>query len=386
MSGNYGGKRKTQGSVMSVFVPRFTESWKKLPFSMLSIVGVLSVIGFIVLASADGGNVSRWALPQMVRFVVGCIMLLGICVIRLEAWMKYAYGLYAITIIMLIVVELMGHIGMGAQRWIDLGIIKLQPSELAKITVILTLARHFHNTPPTKYNKIQHLIIPLLIIALPVALILKQPNLGTATLLCGIAGWLMFASGIHRKYFIIGIVLVCASLPVGWQFMHDYQKQRVMTFLDPESDPLGSGYNITQSMIAIGSGGITGKGLMNGSQTQLDFLPEKQTDFIFTVLSEEFGFIGGATIIILYMFMILKIISIASHSKSLFGTLVAHGIAALLTLHMFINIGMVIGLLPVVGIPLPLLSYGGSIMISTMIALGLVCNVAINKELSLRAS
>ena len=188
---------------MSIFVPRFTESWKKLPVSLLSIVGVLSLIGFVVLASANGGDVGRWALPQMLRFIVGCVLLLGICAIRLEAWMKYAYGLYAITILMLIAVELMGHIGMGAQRWIDLGIIKLQPSELAKITVILTLARHFHNTPPIKYDKFRHLIIPIMIIALPVALILKQPNLGTATLLCGIAAWLMFASGIHRKYFII---------------------------------------------------------------------------------------------------------------------------------------------------------------------------------------
>lgn len=368
---------------MSIFVAQFSESWKNLPFSLIGIMLILASFGFIMLMSADGGNIHRWALPQMIRFALGIILLLGICITKLQAWMKYAYILYGLTILMLIAVEVMGHIGMGAQRWIDLGIIKLQPSELAKIAVILTLARHFHHTPPIKYSKPQHLIIPALIILLPVALILKQPNLGTATLLCGIAAWLMFASGIHRKYFIIALMLICASLPVVWHFMHDYQKQRVMTFLDPGSDPLGSGYNITQSIIAIGSGGITGKGLMKGSQTQLDFLPEKQTDFIFTVLSEEFGFIGGATLIFLYMFMILRIISIAHQSKSLFGTLVAHGVAALLTLHMFINIGMVMGLLPVVGIPLPLLSYGGSIMISTMIALGLVCNVYIHKDMKL---
>ncbi len=371
---------------MSIFVPRFGEAWKKMPYSLIGLTLTLAMIGFIMLASADGGDINKWALPQMIRFGLGCFLLLGICITKLDAWMKYAYLLYALTIIMLVAVEVMGHIGMGAQRWIDLGVIKLQPSELAKIAVILTLARHFHNTPPIKYDKPQHLIIPAIIILLPVGLILKQPNLGTATLLCGIAGWLMFASGIHRKYFIIAFILVCASLPIGWQFMHDYQKQRVMTFLDPGSDPLGSGYNITQSIIAIGSGGITGKGLMKGSQTQLDFLPEKQTDFIFTVLSEEFGFIGGATLIILYMCMILRIISIAHKSKSLFGTLVAHGVAALLTLHMFINIGMVMGLLPVVGIPLPLLSYGGSIMISTMIALGLVCNVYIHRDSKLRTS
>jgi rod shape determining protein RodA len=288
------------------------------------------------------------------------------------------------VVLLLIAVEVMGHIGMGAQRWISLGGVKLQPSELAKLTVILALARYFHHFPPSKYTGVHYLLLPAVLLAIPVVLILKQPNLGTATLLSGIAVWMLFAAGVHWRYFAIGLVCLAVALPVGWQHMHDYQKRRVMTFLDPESDPLGAGYNITQSMIAIGSGGLAGKGLMQGSQTQLDFLPEKQTDFIFTVLSEEFGFMGGALLILSFTAMVLYIIGIGYRSVSLFGTLVAHGIAAMLTLHLFINVGMVMGILPVVGIPLPLFSYGGSIMISILCAYGFAMNAWVYRDTRLK--
>lgn len=363
-----------------------TRSWKQIPITLIAIMLFLSAIGFVALYSSAGGEVGRWAKPQMIRFGAGCILLLFICLIKLRFWMSGAYLFYGLTIILLIYVEVSGHIGMGAQRWIDLGVIKLQPSELAKISVILALARYFHHFPPYIYSSPLYLIMPTLIILLPVGLILKQPNLGTATLLTAIAVWIGFAGGLHRRYFIIGTVLAAITIPIGWHYLHDYQKQRVMTFLEPSTDPLGSGYNITQSIIAIGSGGMSGKGLLNGSQTQLDFLPEKQTDFIFTVLAEEFGFMGGVVLLCCYSLLILYIIGIAYRSVSLFGTLVAHGVAAMLTLHMFINIGMVMGILPVVGIPLPLLSYGGSIMISTMIALGLVCNAWIYRDEKLKTS
>ena len=355
----------------------------QLPWLLVLMVVVISCEGFVMLYSAAGGDLMRWAMPQMIRFVVGFVLMIGMAIMPIRFWMRYAYILYGGVIILLIIVEVKGHVGMGAQRWIDLGGIKLQPSELAKLTVVLALARYFHHFPPHKYLQVYFLIVPVLLVAVPVVLILKQPNLGTATLLSGIAVWLMFAAGVHRRYFLIGIACMAVATPIGWQSLHGYQKQRVLTFLEPSADPLGSGYNITQSMIAIGAGGIGGKGLMKGSQTQLDFLPEKQTDFIFTVLAEEFGFMGGGILIISFSLMVLYIIGIGHRSASLFGTLVAHGIAAMLSLHMFINMGMVMGILPVVGIPLPLFSYGGSIMISILCAFGLAMNVWVHRDAKL---
>jgi rod shape determining protein RodA len=352
----------------------------ELPLLLIVLITVVSGAGFMMLYSSAGGALMPWALPQMIRFAVGMVLMVVMALMPIRFWMRYAYWLYAGVVVLLIGVEVMGHIGMGAQRWISLGGVKLQPSELAKLTVILALARYFHHFPPTKYTGVQYLLMPALLLAVPVVLILKQPNLGTATLLTGIAVWMLFAAGVHWRYFAIGLVCVAVALPVGWQYLHGYQKQRVLTFLSPETDPLGAGYNITQSMIAIGSGGLTGKGLMQGSQTQLDFLPEKQTDFIFTVLAEEFGFMGGALLILSFTAMVLFIIGIAYRSVSLFGSLVAHGIAAMLTLHLFINVGMVMGILPVVGIPLPLFSYGGSIMISILCAFGLAINAWVYRD------
>ncbi len=352
----------------------------QLPWFLVIMVILISAAGFTMLYSAAGGDVMRWAMPQMVRFVMGFALMVVMALVPLKFWMRYAYVLYAGVLILLVVVQVRGHVGMGAQRWIDLGGLKIQPSELAKLTVILVFARYFQHFPPHKHTAPHFLLVPILLLVIPVVLILKQPNLGTATLLSGIAVWVMFAAGVHRRYFLIGLTCVAVAVPIAWQHLHGYQKQRVMTFLAPETDPLGSGYNITQSMIAIGSGGIGGKGLMKGSQTQLDFLPEKQTDFIFTVLAEEFGFIGGGVLILSFTAVVIYIIGIAHRSVSLFGTLVAHGIAAMLTLHLFINAGMVMGILPVVGIPLPLFSYGGSIMISILCAFGLAMNVWVHRD------
>ncbi len=351
-----------------------------MPFPLLALIFAISGAGFMVLYSAAGGVLGTWAMPQIIRFGVGVFGMIIIAAIPIQFWLRHAYSIYALVLALLVVVEIMGHIGMGAQRWINLGFITIQPSELAKIATILAIARYFHNFPPLKNSRLINLAIPVLITLIPVALILKQPNLGTATLLCGIVAWLMFAAGVHRRYFIIGIMLMACAAPVVWQSMHDYQKRRVMTFLSPNSDPLGSGYNISQSIIAISSGGITGKGLLQGSQTQLNFLPEKQTDFIFSVLAEEFGLIGSFALIFGYTAMILLIIGIAYHSASLFGTLLAHGVAAMLCLHMLINIGMVMGMLPVVGIPLPLVSYGGSNMISILGAFGLAINAWVHRS------
>lgn len=365
---------------MNPVIRHFRERLSHMPWMLMLLIMLIASSGFLVLYSAAGENIYRWAMPQAIRFAAGFGLMLTIALTPLRLWMRYAYVAYGVTLVLLIAVEVIGHIGMGAQRWIDLGVIKLQPSELSKITIILAVARYFHAIPPMKYSQLHYLIAPLIMILVPVALILKQPNLGTATLLSGIVVWMMFAAGLPRRYFAYALLALAVATPIAWQSLHDYQKQRVMTFMNPEADPLGSGYNISQSIIAIGSGGIAGKGLGKGSQTQLNFLPEKQTDFVFTVLAEEFGFIGGAALILAYTLMILWIIGIAYHSASLFGGLIAHGVAAMLCLHLFINVGMVMGLMPVVGIPLPLLSYGGSIMISILAALGLAMNVWINRN------
>jgi rod shape determining protein RodA len=347
---------------------------RNMPLPLLALVCIISAIGFVALYSAAGGNFMLWSAPQLLRFMVGMVGLVIIASTPIITWLRYAYLIYGLVLILLIIVEVMGHIGMGAQRWINLGFITIQPSELAKIATILAVARYLHHFPPLKNHRIWFLLPPAFLTLIPVALILRQPNLGTAILLCAIVTWVLFAAGVHRRYFLIGILLVACAVPVAWQFMHDYQKRRVLTFLDPDSDPLGSGYNITQSIIAISSGEMFGKGLLGGSQTQLDFLPEKQTDFIFSVLAEEFGFLGGGGLILAYTTMILLIVGIAYHSTSLFGMLVAHGVAAMLCLHLLINVGMVMGVLPVVGIPLPLVSYGGSNLISILASIGFAFN------------
>lgn len=359
------------------------KSWrfiKRIPWLLVLFVFILAGAGLAMLYSAAGGSMHPWAEAQLIRLIGGVFVMFVVALLPLQCWSLMAFLVYAGALALLVIVEVSGHIGMGAQRWIDLGGIHLQPSEVMKIGVILALARYFQSFPPVRYQSPRYLLVPLILLAVPVVLILRQPNLGTASLLIGMAVWVMFAAGVHRRYFVIGAVFVLVSAPIGWQFLHEYQQQRVMTFLNPSADPLGSGYNISQSIIAIGSGGMTGKGWLDGSQTQLNFLPEKQTDFIFTVLAEEFGLVGGASLILLYTLLILYIMRMAQGSVSLFGRLVCHGVAVMLCLHMFINIGMVMGLLPVVGIPLPLLSYGGSVLLSVLTGIGLVMNSWIHRD------
>ena len=352
----------------------------------VGLVIAVGMVGLAMLYSAAGGHIRPWASAQGLRFAVGLVAMLVIAVIPIHFWLKYAYFFYGGALLMLIVVDVIGHIGMGAQRWVAVGGVTIQPSELAKLAVILALARYFHRLPPLKHPGVLHLVPPILMVALPAVFILRQPNLGTTTVVAAVSGWIAFAAGVRMRYFIIVLVTVLTALPVVWELMHDYQRQRVMTFLNPEADPLGSGYNITQSMIAIGSGGVAGKGFLNGSQGQLDFLPEKQTDFIFTMLTEEFGFLGGMLVIGAYSGLIIYAIAVSTRCRHLFGTLVAQGIAAVLCLHFTINIAMVMGLIPVVGIPLPLLSYGGSVMITVLLGFGLLFNVWGHRDEKLRGA
>lgn len=347
---------------------------------MFTCIMLLCAIGLAMQYSAAGGNMQPWAQPQLVRFVMGLGIMFFIIILPITVLVRFAYPLYIICVLLLVYVEVAGHVGMGAQRWINLGFISIQPSEFMKIAIILALARYFHFTRPEDRNHLVMLIPPILIIAIPVLLILKQPNLGTATITTFISLVIAFMAGLRWQYFAGMIISALIAAPIGWQFLHDYQKQRVMTFLDPAQDPLGSGYNITQSIIAIGSGGLFGKGYLNGSQGQLNFLPEKQTDFIFTMFAEELGFVGAMILLILYTILIAYGLALTVRPKNRFSSLIAAGVTALLFAHIFINMGMVMGLLPVVGVPLPFLSYGGTFMLSSLMAMGVLMNAYVHRD------
>lgn len=348
---------------------------------LLLLTLLLGGIGVAMLYSAAGGNWLPWAKAHSIRLAIGCALMFIVAAMPLNFWYKTAYIWYGIGIVLLIIVEMMGHMGMGAQRWINIGGMTIQPSEFMKLAVMLALARFFHSLHPMDRTSIVWIIPPILMIALPSVLILKQPNLGTATILCAMSLAIWFAGGMLWRYVAIGFVGSAAAIPLAWAFlMHDYQKQRVLTFLNPESDPLGAGYNIIQSMIAIGSGGLEGQGFVKGSQSQLDFLPEKHTDFIFTMLAEEFGFIGCMVLLFIFTLLLASAVAIAMRCRHRFGGLIAIGVGAMLWLHVMINISMVMGLIPVVGVPLPFLSYGGTMLLSSCLAMGLLQNIYINRD------
>lgn len=347
---------------------------------MVSIILILGCAGVAMLYSAAGGDFEPWAGRQAIRFGAAFIGMMVIAVLPNHLLMKHAYTFYALCLFGLVLVEAIGFIGMGAQRWISVGGLNVQPSEFMKVAVILALARYYHGLDPQDVSRPVLLIPPLVLIGVPVGLILIQPNLGTATITLVIGASLLFAAGLYWRYFIaVGIAAVTA-IPIGWQFLHDYQKRRVETFLNPESDPLGAGYNIMQSKIAIGSGSLFGTGFQQGSQSQLDFLPEKHTDFIFTMIAEEFGFVGAGFTILLYLLLILLGYATAIRSRSRFGGMVAVGVTTMLLLHVAINIGMVMGLLPVVGVPLPLLSYGGTMIFAIMLGYGVLLNSYVHRD------
>ncbi len=369
---------------MSVHTVRITRALGRINWPVLFLVLFLCLVGLLMQYSAGGGHFKPYAYSQTLRFIPGFILMLVVAFIPLQVIVRYSYLIYAGCLTLLVAVEIAGHIGMGAQRWIALGPVNLQPSELMKIAVILALARYFNDVHPNERPSPLVLMVPLLLLLMPAALILKQPNLGTASILMMVGGMVFLVAGVRWIYFMIIGGGALAALPIAWQFLHDYQKKRVLTFLDPEKDPLGAGYNIIQSVIAIGSGGLFGKGFLKGSQGQLDFLPEKQTDFIFTMLSEEFGFIGSGFILLCYTLLILYALGIGIASRNRFGSLVAVGISAMLFLHVFINVGMSMGMLPVVGVPLPLLSYGGTMLLSMLLAFGLLLNVWANHEMQLK--
>jgi rod shape determining protein RodA len=353
----------------------------QLNWGMVLLVGLVAGVGFAMLYSAANGSVNPWASAQMMRFGLGFVIMIAAALVDIRLWFRYAYLIYFGCFVLLVAVEVMGDIGMGAQRWIDLGVVRLQPSEMMKVALVLALARYFHGLSMEDVGRPVLLLLPLGLVMAPAGLVLKQPDLGTAGMLILASGAVFFSAGVRWWKFALLIVAGLASGPVAWGFLHDYQKARVMTFLNPENDPLGAGYHTLQAMIGFGSGAITGKGFMQGTQSHLNFLPEKQTDFIFTMLAEEFGLVGSLTLLVLYFLLLAYGFAIAFRARNQFARLLALGLTTNLFLYVFINMAMVMGIFPVVGVPLPLVSYGGTIMLTIMASMGLVMSCYIHRDI-----
>jgi len=358
----------------------------RLNWGLVLLIALTASVGFTMLYSAAGGTIEPWAKAQMIRFAMGFSLMLVIALIDIRFWLRWAYGIYLVALGLLVGVEFAGTTGMGATRWINLGFINLQPSEVMKIALVLALAKYFHSRSLEEAGRISWLLPPLFLVAVPTMLVLRQPDLGTALLLVAGSAVILFLAGVRLWKFGLAVAAALAALPVAWSQLHDYQKGRVMTFLNPERDPLGAGYHIMQSKIALGSGGVSGKGFLEGTQSHLNFLPEMRTDFIFTMLAEEFGMVGALGLLLLYAMILIYAYAIGFRSRNQFGRLTAIGIAATFFLYVFINVGMVTGLLPVVGVPLPLISYGGTAMLTLMIGFGLILSVSIHRDVEIARS
>ncbi|WP_308915714.1 rod shape-determining protein RodA [Jannaschia sp. LMIT008] len=349
-------------------------------------VAAVAALGLLVLYSVAGGSMRPWAEAQMQRFALGLAAMFAVAMIPIWFWRNVSALFYALGLILLVLVEVIGSSGGGAQRWIDLGFMRLQPSELMKVTLVMMLAAYYDWLPPSKVSRPQWVLVPVLLILLPVALVVQQPDLGTSLLLLMGGGAVMFIAGVHWAYFATvvaaGVGLVTAVLKskgTDWQILQDYQYRRIDTFLNPENDPLGAGYHITQSKIALGSGGLTGRGFMQGTQARLNFLPEKHTDFIFTTLAEDFGFAGSLSLLALYVLIVAFCVWTALKTKDRFASIVSLGVGVTFFLFFAVNMAMVMGLAPVVGVPLPLVSYGGSALLVLMVAFGLVQSAHVHR-------
>ena len=372
---------KDRNCYMKSYDLSFKEKIAGFNWQLLFFICLVVGIGLGVLYSVGGGNWSPWASKQFARFFMSLCFLFVVAFFNLRFFMKYAYWLYGITLAMLFGVELFGRVGMGAQRWLNLGVIQVQPSECMKIALVLALARYFHGASLDDVRSCKFMIPPVLMMLVPVGLILKQPDLGTAMMLVLVSVAIFFLVGVQIWKFLLVFLCGAGAMPIVWSFLHDYQKKRILTFLNPERDPLGDGYHIMQSTITLGSGGFFGKGFMQGTQSRLSFIPEKQTDFIFTVLAEEFGLMGSLVLYALYMVIIFYGVMIGLKCTSFFGKILALGLTVNFSLYVFINMGMVMGLMPVVGVPLPLMSYVGTAMLTLFIGFGLIECVGINREM-----
>ncbi|MEY4697733.1 MAG: hypothetical protein RIT14_2161 [Pseudomonadota bacterium] len=357
-----------------------------LNWPLVVLVSAVSAVGFLILYSISGGRAEVWAAPQMQRFGMGMVLMFAVAFVPIWFWRNMAGLAYGISILLLLAVEFFGEVGMGAQRWLDIGPLRLQPSELMKVTLVMMLAAYYDWLDPKKVSRPIYVLIPVLLMVLPTGLVIIQPNLGTSLLLLMGGAAVMFAAGVSYWYFgVVATLLVGAVTAVfttrgtPWQFLHDYQYRRIDTFLDPSADPLGAGYNIMQAKIALGSGGWSGKGFMQGTQSRLNFLPEKHTDFIFTTLGEEFGFVGAFSLLVLYGLILFFCFTSAMQNKDRFSQLLILGLAANFFFYLAVNLSMVMGMAPVVGVPLPFLSYGGSVMLVLLIAFGLVQSAHVHR-------
>jgi rod shape determining protein RodA len=343
----------------------------RIHWPVLIVAAGIAAIGTAALYSVAGGSFQPWAERHALRFLIGIGIVVAMALVRADVWLSAAYPAYALALLMLCLVPLVGVEALGARRWIGFGGVTFQPSELMKLALVAALARYYQWLPTDDVSRPRWVVVPLMLIVIPVVLTLKQPDLGSAMLFTVLGLALMFLAGVSTFYFLAGSAATVAAMPLIWSGLHDYQRRRVEIFLDPEKDPLGAGYHITQSKIALGSGGVSGKGYLQGTQSQLDFVPEKHTDFIATMLGEEWGFAGLLLLLGLYILLIAMMFAMAWRCQNRFGRLVIAGSALTFFVYVFINLAMVTGLVPVVGVPLPLVSYGGTSMMTLMIGLGL---------------
>ena len=348
----------------------------EIPWRVIGLVLAIGCFGLVVLYSAAGGSVRPWAFPQGVRFFVFLGGAMVLSRVPVEWWKRGALPAYGVLLVMLLLVELLGAVRGGSQRWLDLGFIRLQPSELMKVAIVLACARFYDLLPPAEIRRFGAIWPAAVLIGLPGALVMLQPDLGTALMICGGGATVVFLAGVPLRLFVGGALSAAVGLPLAVNFLlHDYQRNRVLIFMNPESDPLGTGYHISQSKIAIGSGGIFGKGFLNGTQSHLDYLPEGQTDFVFATMAEEWGLVGGVLLIAAFFLVIRWGISVSLRAQGRFARLTAAGLATTIFFYVAINLMMVMGLAPVVGIPLPLVSFGGSAQMTTLLCLGILLSI-----------
>lgn len=366
---------------MSRIVP---EPIARLPWRVLLLVAAIASFGIVVLYSAAGGSMTPWALNQLVRFILFCGMALVLSRLPVSLFARYALPAYAAVLISLVLVELIGGVAGGSQRWINLGFMQLQPSEFMKPIIVLAVARFYAHLPVSEIRRWTAIWPALLLIGLPWALVILQPDLGTATMIAAGGVTVMFLAGLPLRLFVGAGSIGAAAIPIAFSFLHDYQQKRVLIFMNPESDPLGAGYHISQSKIAIGSGGLFGKGFLRGTQSHLDYLPEGHTDFVFATMAEEWGFVGGIALIGAFLLLFRWGIRVAIRTEDRFARLVAAGLTTTIFFYVAINLMMVMGLAPVVGIPLPFMSYGGSSMLTVMLCIGII--MAIDRSSSARST
>ena len=355
----------------------FFQKIRSIDYTMLLVILIIGIIGCFAMYSTDGGQILYHTKNHILRFSVFFLMMVILSFINIKFWHKISYLFYFVTLILLVLASLYGVTASGSQRWINLYFINLQPSELMKIAIIACFARYYHRAQIHTLNNFTNILTPIVILIIPTFLVISQPDLGTAILIALSGIIVLWLGGVNVKYFFYSFLLFIISAPFIISFLKPYQKLRILTFFDPDKDPLGAGYQIIQSKIAVGSGGLTGKGFLKGTQGYLEFLPEKHTDFIFTLFSEEFGFIGSLILLILYAVLIFRIIRIGALSRSFFGKFFCYGFGSAIFVYVTVNMSMVLGLLPIVGSPLPILSYGGSSMLATMIGLGIVMSTKI---------